>query len=116
MKEFGGLGLEKSLEHHKFNPSSIQKQTNQVQTLLKQLDEVGFSMDSQIEEQMSNVVTGRVFPENCCQKIIGFEAIGRELYQQFIRDRLSEDSKIEIKAPLKKVKILVFKRCQKKRF
>ena len=61
---------------------------------------------------MYNLVSGRIFPQNC-NKLFEVTNQGNILYDKFITERLQEGSNIEILARLKKVNAPIFKKAGK---
>ena len=58
-------------------------------------------------------VTGQVFDEKIAHDVTECVKIGEELYESFLVDRLQEDSKTDVYAPLKKVSLKLFTSANK---
>ena len=79
------------------------------------LSNVPSSFEYDDDAQLRKIVTGQVFQDNVFHSMANCESTVKEMYETFVTERLQPDSKVEIFAPLKKVKVKTCKAANKTR-
>ena len=112
MNEIGKARHEKRKEHRQLSKAHTKRQNRKIASLVGVFEKHGLDLTS-LNVPLSNVVTGQAFDEKIAHDVTECEKIGEELYEAFLVDRLPEDSKNDVYAPLKKVSLKLFTSAKK---
>ena len=107
-------GSEKNQQHihHMLNKYRKGVQSNKVVNLVKTFDTFKLQFTDIVDHRLYNIVTGRVFPD-AARDVLAVYNKGFELFHKFTEERLQISSEVSIWAPLKKVNLMTFKKCDK---
>ena len=108
MNEIGKARHAKRKKHHQLSKAHTSRQNRKIASLVGVFEKHGLDLTS-LNFPLPNVVTGQVFDEKIAHDVTECEKIGKELYV----DRLQEDSKADVYAPLKTVSLKLFTSANK---
>ena len=72
-----------------------QRQNNYVSSLLDVLNDHCLSFESVDNEQWKNILLGQIFKDVVFYSMLNSEKTGRELYEQFVMERLQSGSNVQ---------------------
>ena len=87
--------------HYALNQNKI-IQSNNIISLAATFDTVKLQFTDREDTNLYNVLTGRLFKDNVKRDILSTHVKGKQLYKEFIDERLRRGSTISISGPLKK--------------
>ena len=91
--------------HHALNQDKINIQSENVVSLAATFDIVKLQFAGREDLNLYNILTGRLYKDNVKRDILSIHVKGKQLYKEFIDERLQRESTISIWAPLKESKI-----------
>ena len=95
--------------HHRLNKNAaISKQAKMMNSLRKTLDERRFSLESTEENTMFNIITNVVQPEEIYNDVMSVPNRGKQIFEQFFKERLQSTSTIGIWEPVKRLNLKLF--------
>ena len=113
MSSIGGMNPTVVRKHHQLNTPYIKRQNDKVRSLLEVFKKHNVLFDIDEERPIKNMITGQVFTDHISSDILQVEQIGKQLYNDFVEERMQPNNSVSIFAPLRKCPIKTFKSSNK---